>query len=99
MLLRTPIDLFKKLSHHAPFQDQHSETVYKNVNLILAKLNNYSIANLSALADLEEEVAMLDNMKETDILSDLDSNEDQPSAYSPHGLYIHQFSRGDVWET
>ena len=32
---------------------------------------------------------MLDNMKETDILSDLDSNEDQPSTYSHHGLYIH----------
>ena len=45
-----------------------------------------SIANLSALADLEEERAMLDNMKETDILSDLDSNEDQPSAYNQHGL-------------
>ena len=34
---------------------------------------------------------MLDNMKETDILSDLDSNEDRPSAYSPHGLYFSQF--------
>ena len=44
-----------------------------------------SVANLSALADLEEERAMLDNMKETDILSDLDSNDDQPSAYNQDG--------------